>query len=138
MKNNKPIKDWTLAECEEYCGENSTIEILDVGNSEAEFCLHEKCPLEMCGLCLGGRLLHLRLPKLTEAEKNIMRSFGAKFVAKDRAPLSPFSISLWHERPKLTERGDYIIQGDSFCIAATMPECFPSLADGDCVELTDN
>lgn len=131
MENNKPIKDWTLAECKEYCNENSATETCsDVFGDDVSYCLYENCPLVKVGVCNRGNMLHINLSKLTEAEKNIMRAVGAKYVTQSGN--SGFCL-LWGTKP---EKSGNIFYGRDY-IGSIGERLFPSVPDGDCIELED-
>lgn len=119
METKKRLSEWTLAELSKYC--KSMV--------EQDYPRCEKC--EARGIC-ERTPNRWKFDTLTDREKAIMRSCGAKWVTKD----TKGKVKLWNKKPAYTDGIYYSYEADKY-ITEINESLFQSVTCGDCIELED-
>ena len=115
----KPLKDWTLAECAEYCRERR--------EKNGYRCEKKGCFLEARGIC-NDWMYEWHLERLTADEITLLKLTRAKWLSKN--PNKACSIEFWKEKPTICP-DDGLYHG--IRLGFLPPECFPSVHPGDCI-----
>lgn len=124
MYGEKRVSDWTLADCKQYCEDHRRIQtIYNMNGKDKHICCTGDCLLQSKRICVCQSVLNMDLYSLTEEEKNIMRSVGARFVTKDN-----HIVRLWENDPRC----------DFPHITTISESLFPSVSDGDRIELDES
>lgn len=86
-----------------------------------------------CPYC-GEKLAAPIEPRFTNAELEICKAVGAKWVTRDRSLGESKVIRLWIGEPEKNEYGNYpAIPSISIYLGALMAELFPTIKPGECI-----
>lgn len=138
MDKNKPIKDWTLAECKKYCDSMASGPLVEATDAKTHDIVYSKshdchnCFLFKQNIC-ARNAFNWNIDILTDGEKAIMRACGAKFATLNN--IEKAKVKLWREEPIADTFTYYLPGGEEICIIDR--SLFPSLSGGDCIELED-
>lgn len=119
--SGKPLMDYTLAEVKEIC--------------KAQGPCNAECPLfgKNDGCLVSSNPCYWRLPYLTDAEAELLRLTGAKFVSRDRYDTTGADfIALWSGQPR--EAGQ-IFCAPEFYLGQLKGPLFPPIPPGVCWEV---
>lgn len=131
----KPLGEWTLAEVKEYCDGRCRCD----GNKVSS------CPFftENSGVDLRACLFLSESPykwaldksnssQLTDAEKAICKSVGAKWVSWDEQD-GTYYVSLWIKEPTKLPGGLFWEATPDVRVASVQKALFPSVGRGACI-----